>query len=91
MNFPSSVVRLTVPISAELSERLSVLAFMTDRTRSQYVRRAILRAVSEDIAALALACDLPPAAWYAECAARYRNEHSPQPSIDSSNITTADR
>lgn len=39
MSYRSRVVRLTIPIPEELSERLSVLAYQCDLTRGQLVRR----------------------------------------------------
>lgn len=71
----SSVVRLTVPISAELSERISVLAWYSDLTRSQYLRRTLHDYVANAIAEWARLADLSPEHWYAEALARYQCRH----------------
>lgn len=47
MEAPSDTVRLTVPIPADLSRELAVLAFASDLTRGQVVRRALAQWVQE--------------------------------------------
>ncbi len=65
MQAPSSSVRLTVPIAAELSERISVLAYNADLTRAQWVRRALEHMASFAVSEFARLADEPSEEWYA--------------------------
>ena len=47
MSFPSESVRLTVPISRDLSHHLTLCAFAADLSRGQLVRRWLAAAVAE--------------------------------------------
>ena len=83
MIYPSRTVRLTVPISAELSERLSVLAYHHDLTRQQYVRRLLEESLKNAIAGWAKLTDVDPNVWYADARGGYlRRRGIPKPKDD---------
>lgn len=74
-SFRSEVIRLTVPVSAELSERLSVMAYLNDLTRSQYVRRALDAYIADSMVDWARLLDMDVDRWYADARKRWRSWH----------------
>lgn len=90
MTTPSKVIRLTVPIPAELSERLSVLAWYLDLTRSQYVRRALAEYMTDRIAGSARLSLKDGAQWYADTRARWLARGGNTAALDTDAAPVAD-
>lgn len=74
MNCLSDPVRLTVPITPELSHQLSVLALECDLTRGQLVRRALAHFVTEAQRRHADLLGQSVSQWWASAEARYDEE-----------------
>lgn len=90
MNSPSKVIRLTVPIPAELSERLSVLAWYSDLTRAQYVRRALGEYIGIDVEYAAIAADIAETDWYNAMRARWLARGGTTAALDTDTVPVAD-
>lgn len=90
MTTPSKVIRLTVPIPAELSERLSVLAWYSDLTRAQYVRRALDTHITDWIQGCAELANMRAEPWYATARARWLARGGNTSSLDTDTAPVAD-
>lgn len=68
----SKVIRFTLPISGQLSQHLSVMAWHADLTRQQYARRALEAYMADQLARWAALSDVTPEQWLADATSAWQ-------------------